>query len=294
MLRTLAVLGRKADVLQQQGRIPYCPSLFSPPAACAPREAANTFQPIAGRSFAAQPHPAPLATSSSTALTQLAQPQESYRQPFEAASALLPTSTVKKVTPPTPQTGVIVQNTYAVALYQYTAKMDDEVSFSEGDIVTIYRRMDGGWWEGEAGGKRGWLPSNYVQVLEGATPTSSTHASMHHMPPTLPVTDEADKRRAHETLVRQMLNAEQAYVASIEGFVMSFVEPLRNKEWLSEAEFKSLESCMQLAWYAQNGLEEMLQRQATQLGPANMSIGACFLELVYFFWSSFRCYVLKA
>jgi len=51
----------------------------------------------------------------------------------------------------------------AKALYEYGAQTQDELSFSEGDVIEIIRKDPGGWWEGEMNGKRGWIPANYVE-----------------------------------------------------------------------------------------------------------------------------------
>eukprot|EP01133_Synstelium_polycarpum_P004330 gene4330-5057_t len=49
------------------------------------------------------------------------------------------------------------------ALYDYDAASQDELSFKEGDQIAIIQKDNGGWWEGELKGKRGWIPANYVQ-----------------------------------------------------------------------------------------------------------------------------------
>jgi hypothetical protein len=52
-----------------------------------------------------------------------------------------------------------------VALYDYTAADDDEVTFGEGDIIVDVSVIDDGWMTGtvERTGKTGMLPSNYVE-----------------------------------------------------------------------------------------------------------------------------------
>jgi len=54
-----------------------------------------------------------------------------------------------------------------VAMYDYTAADDDEVSFVEGDIITDGVQIDEGWMEGrvERTGQYGMLPSNYVEKI---------------------------------------------------------------------------------------------------------------------------------
>jgi len=61
---------------------------------------------------------------------------------------------------PLPQPGA----KQARALYQFDATAPDELSFREGDILTIVN-TGGDWWTAELNGRRGLIPSNYVQML---------------------------------------------------------------------------------------------------------------------------------
>ncbi|XP_025081439.1 LIM and SH3 domain protein F42H10.3-like isoform X2 [Pomacea canaliculata] len=53
------------------------------------------------------------------------------------------------------------------ALYDYSAADTDEVSFMDGDLIIQCHPIDAGWMEGtvERTGKRGMLPSNYVERI---------------------------------------------------------------------------------------------------------------------------------
>lgn len=37
--------------------------------------------------------------------------------------------------------------------------------FDKGDIITVTKVVEGGWWEGVCRGKVGWFPGNYVEDL---------------------------------------------------------------------------------------------------------------------------------
>lgn len=52
----------------------------------------------------------------------------------------------------------------AVVEFDYEAQQDDELTLTVGDIIKNIRRDDGGWWEGELGGRRGLFPDNFVRV----------------------------------------------------------------------------------------------------------------------------------
>ncbi|KAG5893856.1 hypothetical protein JTB14_002582 [Gonioctena quinquepunctata] len=53
-----------------------------------------------------------------------------------------------------------------MAMYDYAAQDDDEVSFKEGDLIVNVQSIDGGWMTGEVQrtGQVGMLPANYVQL----------------------------------------------------------------------------------------------------------------------------------
>eukprot|EP01102_Stenamoeba_stenopodia_P010428 TRINITY_DN313_c0_g3_i2.p1 TRINITY_DN313_c0_g3~~TRINITY_DN313_c0_g3_i2.p1 ORF type:complete len:1264 (+),score=385.55 TRINITY_DN313_c0_g3_i2:434-4225(+) len=50
------------------------------------------------------------------------------------------------------------------ALYYYDAVQDDELTFKEGDLITILHK-DGDWWTGELNGQTGLFPANFVQEV---------------------------------------------------------------------------------------------------------------------------------
>uniref|UniRef100_A0A8C6M8B6 Cortactin n=1 Tax=Nothobranchius furzeri TaxID=105023 RepID=A0A8C6M8B6_NOTFU len=54
----------------------------------------------------------------------------------------------------------------AVALYDYQAAGDDEISFDPDDIITNIEMIDEGWWRGICRGAYGLFPANYVEVRQ--------------------------------------------------------------------------------------------------------------------------------
>ncbi|XP_066262937.1 src substrate cortactin [Euwallacea similis] len=54
----------------------------------------------------------------------------------------------------------------AVALYDYQAAADDEISFDPDNLITHIEKIDEGWWRGLCKGKYGLFPANYVQCNE--------------------------------------------------------------------------------------------------------------------------------
>lgn len=50
----------------------------------------------------------------------------------------------------------------AIALYDYQAAADDEISFDPDDVITNIDMIDEGWWRGSCKGQYGLFPANYV------------------------------------------------------------------------------------------------------------------------------------
>ncbi|XP_039696328.1 src substrate cortactin, partial [Pteropus medius] len=54
----------------------------------------------------------------------------------------------------------------AIALYDYQAAGDDEISFDPDDVVTNIEMIDDGWWRGLCRGRYGLFPANYVELRQ--------------------------------------------------------------------------------------------------------------------------------
>lgn len=57
----------------------------------------------------------------------------------------------------------------AVAIYSYTARGAEELSFEVGTRIRVIRKEDDGWWHGELDGEQGMFPGSYVTVEENET-----------------------------------------------------------------------------------------------------------------------------
>lgn len=55
----------------------------------------------------------------------------------------------------------------AVALFDYVARSAAELSFKQGDHVTLHSKASADWWRGEVGGVKGLIPHKYISVSEG-------------------------------------------------------------------------------------------------------------------------------
>ena len=51
----------------------------------------------------------------------------------------------------------------ALAIYDYNADKEDELTFQEGQVIYVLKKNDDGWWEGVMDGITGLFPGNYVE-----------------------------------------------------------------------------------------------------------------------------------
>ncbi|KAH3680423.1 hypothetical protein WICMUC_000354 [Wickerhamomyces mucosus] len=52
---------------------------------------------------------------------------------------------------------------YCEAIYDYNAQQSEDISLRKGDKITVIAKLSQDWWKGEANGKVGMFPSNYVK-----------------------------------------------------------------------------------------------------------------------------------
>jgi len=55
-----------------------------------------------------------------------------------------------------------------VALYDFPGEKGEDLSFTEGEVLTLLKKYSGGWWLAEKNGRVGRVPSNFVNELESA------------------------------------------------------------------------------------------------------------------------------
>ncbi|CAK8682290.1 unnamed protein product [Clavelina lepadiformis] len=66
------------------------------------------------------------------------------------------------------------------ALYPYSGAGGDQITtldFDAGDLIKVSFSGEGGWWEGERNGHRGWFPASYVRKIEGSDTASVSSES---------------------------------------------------------------------------------------------------------------------
>lgn len=70
-----------------------------------------------------------------------------------------------------------------MAIYDYDAAEDNELSFAEGDTITQIQQIDEGWWSGVGpNGVEGLFPATYVELMEEEEDQSAPPLLQHLLP----------------------------------------------------------------------------------------------------------------
>lgn len=65
-----------------------------------------------------------------------------------------------------------------IAMYDYTAANQDELSFAKGQLISILDKTNPDWWKGEVGGVTGLLPTNYVKMTTESDPSQQCESKL--------------------------------------------------------------------------------------------------------------------
>ncbi|KAJ8657474.1 hypothetical protein O0I10_006776 [Lichtheimia ornata] len=94
-------------------------------------------------------------------------PSNQYGSQYSTPSSYgTPTASVQRPPPPPPPPSRKPRQETARALYDFTGEQAGDLSFREGDIITIVEKSNSqdDWWTGSIGARKGMFPANYVQM----------------------------------------------------------------------------------------------------------------------------------
>ncbi|KAJ7695692.1 ras guanine nucleotide exchange factor domain-containing protein [Mycena rosella] len=126
-----------------------------------------------------------VSNASSSSSISIISPESSSTNASASASTsslLLPAKTaqvsmqVQSISRPTSPAGSVFDETvrigaeYVLAMHDYAPQHQNAtcLSFRAGQVIHVLNRDSSGWWDGELEGRRGWFPSNYVNVEANA------------------------------------------------------------------------------------------------------------------------------
>ncbi|XP_041694001.1 rho guanine nucleotide exchange factor 6 isoform X2 [Coregonus clupeaformis] len=162
------------------------------------------------------------------------------------------------------------------ARFQFKQNNEDELSFNKGDLISVLRQEEGGWWEGSLNGKTGWFPSNYVREVK---------------PCDKPVSPKATQltKSYYSVVVQDILEHEREFVKELQTVLSCYLRPLKASDKLSITDSGSLSGNLEEILTFQQGLVLALD-ECTKVPESQQRLAACYLNLIGQIRTLYRSY----
>ncbi|XP_028323425.1 rho guanine nucleotide exchange factor 7-like isoform X2 [Gouania willdenowi] len=164
--------------------------------------------------------------------------------------------------------------------FSFEQTNEDELSFSKGDIITVSRQEEGGWWEGSLNGRTGWFPSNYVRELKGSDKTSDIKPK----PGTLKSPPKGFdttiiSKTYYNVVLQNILEAESEYSRELQSLLGTYLRSLHPTDRLCSVDIGHIQSNLEEISTFQQMLVQSLEEH-TKLPESQQRIGGFFLSLM--------------
>ncbi|KAF7709378.1 rho guanine nucleotide exchange factor 7a isoform X3 [Silurus meridionalis] len=162
------------------------------------------------------------------------------------------------------------------ARFNFQQTNEDELSFTKGDLITVTRTEEGGWWEGNLNGKTGWFPSNYVREVKDkqVSPKSGTLKS-----PPKGFDTTALSKTYYNLVLQNILETETEYSKELQNLLTNYLRPLQNTEKLSFSDISVILGNLEEISTFQQTLVQSLE-DCTKLPELQQKVGGFFLNLM--------------
>uniref|UniRef100_A0A4W6ETJ4 Osteoclast-stimulating factor 1 n=1 Tax=Lates calcarifer TaxID=8187 RepID=A0A4W6ETJ4_LATCA len=153
------------------------------------------------------------------------------------------------------------------ARFAFQQTNEDELSFSKGDIISVNKQEEGGWWEGSLNGKTGWFPSNYVRELKGGGgPPKGFDTTI-------------ISKTYYNVVLQNILEAESEYSRELQSLLGSYLRSLHPTDRLSSVDINHIQGNLEEISTFQQMLVQSLEEH-TKLPESQQRIGGFFLSLM--------------
>ncbi|XP_041839803.1 intersectin-2b isoform X2 [Melanotaenia boesemani] len=118
-----------------------------------------------------------------------------------------------------------------IAIYDYAAANQDELSFSKGQLLNVLDKTDPDWWKGEINGVTGLFPTNYVKMTTAdCDPSQQWCANLNSLDSMSP---QEKKRQGY---IHELIETEERYVEDLNIVLEVFHKPMSESGRLDDAE----------------------------------------------------------
>ncbi|KAG2464393.1 ARHG6 factor, partial [Polypterus senegalus] len=162
------------------------------------------------------------------------------------------------------------QQVLVKARFVFKQTNEDELSFSKGDVISVTRMEEGGWWEGTLNGKTGWFPSNYVREIKATDKPISPKALKAFETPTL-------TKNYYNVVVQDILDNEREYAKELQMLLCNHLRTLQSSDKLPATDCASLMGNLEEIFTFQQNLCQSLE-DCAKLSEALQRIGSCFMS----------------
>ncbi|CAG05788.1 unnamed protein product [Tetraodon nigroviridis] len=115
------------------------------------------------------------------------------------------------------------------ARFNFQQTNEDELTFTKGDLISVSRQEEGGWWEGTLNGRTGWFPSNYVREVRGSDKQVSPKSGALKSPPK-GFDTSAISKTYYNLVLQNILETETEYSKDLQSLLTIYLRPLQNTD----------------------------------------------------------------
>uniref|UniRef100_A0A3Q1HYP9 Intersectin 2b n=1 Tax=Acanthochromis polyacanthus TaxID=80966 RepID=A0A3Q1HYP9_9TELE len=122
-----------------------------------------------------------------------------------------------------------------IAIYDYTAANQDEMSFTKGQLINVLDKNNPDWWKGEINGVTGLFPTNYVKMTTAdCDPSQQWCADLNSLDSLSP---QEKKRQGY---IHELLQTEERYVDDLQIVLEVFHKPMSESGRLNDSEMSMI------------------------------------------------------
>ncbi|XP_066526620.1 intersectin-2b [Hoplias malabaricus] len=122
-----------------------------------------------------------------------------------------------------------------IAIYDYTAANEDELSFTKAQLINVLDKSDPDWWKGEINGVVGLIPTNYITLT-----TSDSDPSQQWCADLTSLDSMSAQEKKRQGYIHELIETEEKYLEDLQLVLEVFHKPMTESGRLTEAEMNMI------------------------------------------------------